>query len=151
MVSQSLTQVVNRLADLVPGDEDFIRQRDYEAACTCKDCGETITASEIIEGEERLLKAGLDEGTAQALSPRCERCISVALAQAQDIAAIVTTELLMVALEVAARGTGRVFIAYSKDDRGNHISVTTNNAVVKEMRNRPRQPGQALLYLGRIA
>ena len=148
--NRSLAQVVNRLEKLVPiGAEQ--RRADYDRACTCKDCGETITASEIIEGEERLLKAGLDEGTAQALSPRCERCISVALAQ--DIAAIVTAELLLVALEVAARGTGRVFIAYSKDDRGNHISVTTNNAVVKEMRNRrePAEPGQALLYLGRIA
>ena len=150
MVSQNLTQVVNRLADLIPGDEDFvIRQRDYSKACICKECGAEVDVTEILAGADRLEQAGLDEGIAQALSPRCERCISVALDQ--DIAGIVTTELLMVALEIASKGKGRVFIAYSKDDRGNHISVTTNNAVVKEMRNRPRQPGQALLYLGRIA
>ena len=132
MVSQELTKVIGRIAELT----------------TCKDCGAEVSQYERTEGAARLQEAGLDEPTSFALSSRCSLCISELIGK--DVVGLVSAELLLVALEVAARGTGRVFIAYSNDAGVRHISVTTNNAVVKEMRNW-REPGQALLYLGRIA
>ena len=143
----SLAKVVNRLGTLIPVEVEQ-RQADFDAATTCRECGTEVDVTEVLEGADRLILAGLNEDMAQGLLPRCSLCISQLLAQ--NVADVVLLEVLLVALEKASAGKGRVWILYDNSNGERRISVTTNAAVVKEMRNR-REPGQALLYLGRIA